>query len=146
MNRGSNGWIHIIIFLKKKLMSGRRIRRRKVEREHPFDTVRWLRSRSVKGHGHVFTKKKYTEAYEPLLRNMFRTFDEDGSGSIDIRELHDALRSLLPKSKARAMLDIFSHLDGGDGQIDYGNFHHASKNATLFDSKGILFSSRSTRG
>jgi len=51
--------------------------------------MNWLRSR-CEGKTQDFYLKSNRELWQELqLENLFKSFDEDGSNSLDVRELHD---------------------------------------------------------
>ena len=57
------------------------------------------------------------------LARVFRSFDEDGNGSLDKEELRNGLASLNANVSAEQLADFFAILDtDGDGEISYLEF------------------------
>lgn len=77
---------------------------------------------------------------EMLLKKIFKQFDSDGSGNIDVGELKDAMRMLGVKVSANAAQKILSKIDkDGSGTIEYDEFHEFfSKIRDPAEMKGML--------
>jgi centrin-1 len=64
-----------------------------------------------------------TEEEVEELREAFNLFDTDGSGTIDPKELKEAMLNLGIQAKNQAIFDIISDIDkDGKGQIDFEEF------------------------
>lgn len=58
------------------------------------------------------------------LKKVFKMFDSDGSGEIDVHDLHDAVRYLGIKCTANCMNKVLSFIDtDGNGTVDWGEFY-----------------------
>jgi len=57
------------------------------------------------------------------IREAFNLFDTDGSGTIDPKELKDAMRSLGFEAKGQTIYQMISGIDkDGSGTIDFNEF------------------------
>jgi len=74
-----------------------------------------------------FSKERLEE-----MREVFKMFDADGSGTLDIGELRDVMKNigLAPEDwEIRAMIDEVD--DDGSGQIDWGEFLYLMSKKTV---------------
>ncbi|KAM0950910.1 putative EF-hand domain-containing protein [Dioscorea sansibarensis] len=72
------------------------------------------------GHNPGLSKEKYQEIYE-----AFQLFDTDGSGTIDAKELHVAMRALGFEMTEEQIKEMIADVDrDGSGAIDFNEFLH----------------------
>jgi len=71
----------------------------------------------------VATINKYDVLQEEKLKNAFRLFDKDNSGSISANEIKDVLGVGKKFGNEKVWLDIIKEVDiNGDGEISYEEF------------------------
>mmetsp|Transcript_23950 Transcript_23950/g.34444 ORF Transcript_23950/g.34444 Transcript_23950/m.34444 type:complete len:207 (-) Transcript_23950:493-1113(-) len=60
---------------------------------------------------------------ETRFRKAFRSFDKDGSGFLDVKELNNVLNMLDSKYSDEEVARVFIEMDkDGDGRVDYAEF------------------------
>ncbi|KAJ8902684.1 hypothetical protein NDN08_006004 [Rhodosorus marinus] len=60
---------------------------------------------------------------ETRFRKAFRSFDKDGNGFLDVKELHHVLNMLDSKYSDEDVAKVFIEMDkDGDGRVDYKEF------------------------
>jgi len=75
------------------------------------EVMRWLRSR-CEGKTQDFYLKSNRELWQELqLENLFKSFDEDGSNSLDVRELHDMFQTNGVDIKLEDCYELFKFVD-----------------------------------
>lgn len=90
-------------------------------------------ARLTKGHGEDSTPS----ADEALIESAFRKFDVDGSGTIDVAELGDALEMVLGKRPCRETVrQLFKIADAdGNGVLDFDEWLHLARQGELVNRK-----------
>jgi hypothetical protein len=87
------------------------------------EVMRWLRSR-CEGKTQDFYLKSNRELWQELqLENLFKSFDEDGSNSLDVRELHDMFQMNGVDIKLEDCYELFKFVDeDGSGFLSIDEF------------------------
>lgn len=71
----------------------------------------------------TLTRPGLTSAEIEDLREAFNLFDTDGSGTIDPKELKDAMKTLGFEAKNQSIYQMISDIDkDGSGSIDFEEF------------------------
>lgn len=103
--------------------------------------MNWLRSR-CEGKTQDFYLKGNRELWQELqLENLFKSFDEDGSNSLDVRELHDMFQSNGVDIKLEDCYELFKFVDeDGSGFLSIDEFKLFLKSEGANESKFYAFS------
>jgi calcium-dependent protein kinase len=74
------------------------------------------------------------------LANVFMGIDKNNSGSIDVRELHEAYKEVYQETDEAVVESIFKNIDtDGSGKIDFTEFLVvAEKQETLLQRESLL--------
>lgn len=86
-------------------------------------------------------------AWDPKeLRQVFDTFDSDGSGEVDCKELHHAMQMLGVKCNINSAKKVLGKIDkNGNGQIDWDEFSTFFKTISSTDEIKQLLSKENQR-
>ena len=64
-------------------------------------------------------------SYKLNLHDIFRNFDKDGQGTLDVKEFELLLRIIAPGLKDDEVMQVFKKFDlDGDGEITLDEFEH----------------------
>lgn len=85
-----------------------------------YQTKEWMRIRHMKP---AFSTDKISERDLAQIKGMFQQLDEDGSGTIELSELKDAMKMLGMSQDAKSLIEQFKYIDSdGSGEIDFEEF------------------------
>lgn len=85
-----------------------------------YNTKEWMRIRHYKP---AFSMKDINEKDLSQIDGMFKQLDEDGSGSIELKELQDAMKMLHMTQTGQSLIEQFKYMDSdGSGEIDFEEF------------------------
>eukprot|EP01051_Picozoa_sp_SAG22_P005488 SAG22_NODE_327_length_12278_cov_10.550209_9_plen_169_part_00 len=67
--------------------------------------------------------KELSPAEMEVLQEVFTTFDADGGGSIDVDEMHEAMKSLGSETSKKDIKVLMDEIDeDGNGEVDFDEF------------------------
>lgn len=100
------------------------------------EVMSWLKSR-CEGKTQDFYLKSHSELWQELqLENLFKSFDEDGSNSLDVHELHDMFQSNGVDIKLEDCYQLFKFVDeDGSGFLSIDEFKLFLKSEGANESK-----------
>lgn len=74
------------------------------------------------------------------MKRLFKTIDADGSGTITVKELQDAIKQWGHKIPAEEVMAIMAAADvDGDGFIDYNEFVAATLNVNQLEKEDLIY-------
>jgi Ca2+-binding EF-hand superfamily protein len=87
------------------------------------EVISWFKSR-CEGKTQDFYLKTDRELWQELqLENLFKSFDDDGSNSLDVRELHEMFQSNGVDITLNDCFELFKFVDkDGSGSLSINEF------------------------